>query len=408
MNRYEFYSNLQTYKNKHEDDTLIHYGTLGQKWGVRHWQNQDGTFNAEGKERYFGKSSKNSSEDNKVGGLFRKKKKNEDVNTNKNVKKEIAVDKLNKLLEEEAKRREKYKYIQEKNENGKYEDEYGEYDNPDFDSENEKIGGLFNKTPEEKEFKEAKRLAQKLNFDNGTKVIKELKNTEYGKKHIKPLYDEFEENMNKLSDKANKIIKDNPVDEIEAGIANAIDTSGGNANIGYIINCIRKQHYANSADGFINVDSLPLLKSEEDLFTESQKYKKDFGDKIEKGIKNLYPKAKTDLSYFIALTDYENDKLEKVNNMNDEDYRRYQLYHQVNYGLVPEINKKSIRKDIIEPAEKLYPKVEKIINNTKVGDPNYDWSDIGKALVKLGLDDKGADELTSADWKKVYDICKQA
>lgn len=272
---------------------------------------------------------------------------------------------------------------------------------------NDKIGGLFKKTDEEKEFKEAERLAQKLNFDNGTKVIKELKNTEYGKKHIKPLYDEYEENMNKLSDKANKIIKDNPADEIEAGIANAIDTSGGNANIGYIINCIRKQHYANSADSFINVDSLPLLKSEEDLWTEALKYKKDFGDKIEKEFKNLYPKAKTNLSYFIALTDYENDKLDKIHDMSDEDYRRYQLYHQINYGLVPEINKKSIRKDIIEPAEKLYPKVEKIINNTKVGDPSYDWSDIGKALVELGLDKKNADELTNADWKKVYEICSQ-
>lgn len=281
------------------------------------------------------------------------------------------------------------------------------------EKEEQKLGGFpwnierAEQQLDKKEFKEAKRLAQKLNFDNGTKVIKELKNTEYGKKHIKPLYDEFEENMNKISDKANKIIKDNPVDEIEAGIANAIDTSGGNANIGYIINCIRKQHYANSADSFINVDSLPLLKSEEDLWTEALKYKKDFGDKIEKEFKNLYPKAKTNLSYFIALTDYENDKLDKIYDMNDEDYRRYQLYHQINYGLVPEVNKKSIRKDIIEPAEKLYPKVEKIINNTKVGDPTYDWSDIGKALVELGLDKKNADELTNADWKKVYEICSQ-
>lgn len=36
------------------ESELAHYGTKGQKWGVRHWQNEDGTFNEAGKERYFG------------------------------------------------------------------------------------------------------------------------------------------------------------------------------------------------------------------------------------------------------------------------------------------------------------------------------------------------------------------
>lgn len=50
MNRNEFYDNL----NKYRANSLTHYGTLGQKWGVRKWQNYDGTFNEAGKERYFG------------------------------------------------------------------------------------------------------------------------------------------------------------------------------------------------------------------------------------------------------------------------------------------------------------------------------------------------------------------
>lgn len=50
MNRYEFYDSL----NKYRANSLTHYGTLGQKWGVRKWQNYDGTFNEAGKERYFG------------------------------------------------------------------------------------------------------------------------------------------------------------------------------------------------------------------------------------------------------------------------------------------------------------------------------------------------------------------
>ncbi len=35
-------------------NTLAHHGVKGQKWGVRHWQNEDGTFNEAGKKRYFG------------------------------------------------------------------------------------------------------------------------------------------------------------------------------------------------------------------------------------------------------------------------------------------------------------------------------------------------------------------
>lgn len=33
-------------------DELRHYGINGQKWGVRRWQNADGSFNEEGKKRY--------------------------------------------------------------------------------------------------------------------------------------------------------------------------------------------------------------------------------------------------------------------------------------------------------------------------------------------------------------------
>lgn len=33
-------------------DELYHHGIKGQKWGVRRWQNEDGTFNTAGKKRY--------------------------------------------------------------------------------------------------------------------------------------------------------------------------------------------------------------------------------------------------------------------------------------------------------------------------------------------------------------------
>ena len=41
-------------KYEHDSTYLIHYGILGQKWGVRRFQNEDGTLTAAGKERYYG------------------------------------------------------------------------------------------------------------------------------------------------------------------------------------------------------------------------------------------------------------------------------------------------------------------------------------------------------------------
>ena len=39
-------------KKKKTDNYLVHHGILGQKWGVRRYQNPDGTLTAEGKIRY--------------------------------------------------------------------------------------------------------------------------------------------------------------------------------------------------------------------------------------------------------------------------------------------------------------------------------------------------------------------
>jgi len=68
MNRIEFLANLDKYKGEDHSTFLEHYGILGQKWGRRRWQNPDGTFNEEGKIRYFG--SQKAMEDQKVGGFF--------------------------------------------------------------------------------------------------------------------------------------------------------------------------------------------------------------------------------------------------------------------------------------------------------------------------------------------------
>lgn len=40
------------------NEYLVHYGTKGMKWGVRHWQNADGSYNEAGERRYRGENSK--------------------------------------------------------------------------------------------------------------------------------------------------------------------------------------------------------------------------------------------------------------------------------------------------------------------------------------------------------------
>ena len=75
MNRIEFYSKLDKYKadkaNEEKEQnggSLSHYGIPKMKWGQRRWQNADGTFNEEGKQRYFGKGKKlGSTADQKIG-----------------------------------------------------------------------------------------------------------------------------------------------------------------------------------------------------------------------------------------------------------------------------------------------------------------------------------------------------
>lgn len=71
MNRFEFYGNIEAYK-RHRDE-LKHYGTIGQKWGVRKWQNPDGTFNEAGKERYFGSKGKKEKNEKKINSKYQNK-----------------------------------------------------------------------------------------------------------------------------------------------------------------------------------------------------------------------------------------------------------------------------------------------------------------------------------------------
>ena len=90
--------------NARQPPELMHYGILGQKWGLRRFQNEDRSLTPAGKERY-GRGSENSK--GKTGGLKKKKLSKEEA-----MKREEGKDRskwkdkdVSKLSDEELRRR---------------------------------------------------------------------------------------------------------------------------------------------------------------------------------------------------------------------------------------------------------------------------------------------------------------
>lgn len=69
MHRNEMISAIISQKDNLREHELKHHGILGQKWGVRNYQNKDGSYTEAGRERYGIGDSKKSSE-SKEGGIF--------------------------------------------------------------------------------------------------------------------------------------------------------------------------------------------------------------------------------------------------------------------------------------------------------------------------------------------------
>ena len=83
----------------YELDYLAHFGIKGQKWGVRRFQNQDGTLTAEGKERY---SSAN--QDTRNSRIKKKASKMSDQELEQGIKRLKMEQQYNQLLEEVSKK----------------------------------------------------------------------------------------------------------------------------------------------------------------------------------------------------------------------------------------------------------------------------------------------------------------
>lgn len=65
----EFYTKLEIARQK--QDSLQHHGIIGQKWGVRRFQEKDGSYTQAGRERYgYGPARQPKSEEDKVGSTI--------------------------------------------------------------------------------------------------------------------------------------------------------------------------------------------------------------------------------------------------------------------------------------------------------------------------------------------------
>ena len=84
------------------DDELMHYGVIGQKWGVRRYQNEDGTLTEAGKKKYAKTLNKLDKEAaNAIGAYMRNTRKASEL-SKKSLKTKNAV-KSKKLMEKSEK-----------------------------------------------------------------------------------------------------------------------------------------------------------------------------------------------------------------------------------------------------------------------------------------------------------------
>ena len=72
-------------------DELQHFGIKGMRWGHRRWQNNDGSFNSAGKQRYFGEGGNSQPAQKKSGILKTNFSKGQDYMTKKNGKNRSLV-----------------------------------------------------------------------------------------------------------------------------------------------------------------------------------------------------------------------------------------------------------------------------------------------------------------------------
>ena len=422
MNRFEFYSNLEKFKNEKNNDSIQHYGIIGQKWGQRRWQNADGTFNEAGKERYFGKSSKNSSEDDKVGSLY---------TAGQKIKNLFPQKRVNDNGEEyDARYQNHYGYLTKK---GKKYLEKHPHDatgklNMKLYAESLRRGAE-NDAEREKErlAREAKQKsdAEYINsLKSNIKTTKELKGEEISDKEFKDIIQELDnfdmrdfernhkEDYNKVADigidALNKAeggwVEDDIRDDGNREWFMWEDQTIGNPEIAYL-------YYKGYSKDYIK-QYLNKTVSTEDYGKYTDEEDSVYGYPYSKGffVKDEFHRGGND--YIDALFDNQNDQkigsfkvdFYDSNNNSKKGTRTFATRREYNETL-----------DRLERkyGDSIYPSISneeyrKMYNETPFGSSKKskssnskgnNWNYVNEAIAKLGLGNK--EKLSNADWDKI-------
>lgn len=450
MTRYNFYNNLELFhktkeiiqqeeQEKIQEDLneLTHYGTKGQKWGVRKWQNYDGTFNEAGKERYFGKSSQiTATEEDKVGSARSDVK--EYLKFRNKMLKQRTRDDLNKWYRDNNKAADKQLLKDAKKVDKQREKMYKNqlkdfYDDPnelvsDLDriykigSGDDKVGGLFNKkatnensqeynpkyqklglSPKEakKLAKEAEKLEKELknaNYQDKQKIINDLINDDKYKDTINEAIKPYVEKNKKNIDRVNEIFKDYEDDEINtlanAGIANSLMNKWGDKN-----NNETMKELAGYTWFYLNDDGNQSDNTAEYLYAT-----------IDKGIKakelgNLWDNLRYSneeknenislLKKDLFLSNLSDDTLKNiVTNKFESKFNKSSYWNLYNASDTASDPDDTVKKAYSE-AKNISKKLEKSCGNTNGWD--YFW----KAIDNLNMGDMNYKDLSQSDWDKI-------
>lgn len=435
MNRIEFLANLDKYKGEDHSTFLQHYGILGQKWGQRRWQNPDGTFNEEGKQRYFGQKSNNTSSEEKIGGYTADHfHKNIYLKTDKNTLKKIkkypdiyntegltddeilkAVRRVPKIPNARAYGREIREELYNTQLN-KTRSKYYETNTKDIleaeDVEEQKIGGLFSKkTDEEKAEKKAQKEADKINdfldeeYETDRRHWSEVMNSFVDSdSEYYPLFKQINENNDKILakdyEKVEKMFDDYDNNEDEyvtrAAIANAL-INDPNTTLGEIGTMSRfylmddgDQGYANSANLYARYEKNLDMKELQRLYMDINNNDKLKDDNVKYLKENNPVLSKIKDKYLYEMID-ENDDMHFWDKSDKLQSSLGALYNATD-GSVQNGN---LERNAYDNAKKITNKLHKSCS----GDSGWDY--LNQAIQNLGLSSVEVNSLSSADWDKI-------
>lgn len=422
MNKIEFLHNIDKYKGEDHSTFLQHYGILGQKWGQRRWQNADGTFNEEGKQRYFGSNKvrtgtnvestgkkSSSSDEDKVSGM--KSDVKDYLKFRNKMLKKRTTEELNKWYRENNKAADK-QMLKDAKKVDKQRDKFYKNQLKDFyDDPNElvadldriyKIGGIFD-SKEEKEAKALKKEAEKFNkeFEKADFIKRQelLKNV-INDKRYKPLFDQIDQNdTEKNKDNLKRIeeifddYKDKEIEHLAtAGIMNMF-TNGyyPNPTMEDVANCAWFYAYE---DGNQGSNTAEYLYSTIDKGVKAEELVNLYNDLHRHS--NIKEEAKATLKENPMLANVDERYLNRmINKKLDDKYSDntgYWNLYAATEGSGEPTDKQ--RKDYKE-AKKIATKL-----NSSCGNSNG-WDYLNQAIENLDLSDKELKNMTQSDWDKL-------